>query len=127
MAKQNEVYTENLADFGSRERTMAAELLAQRLPDGFSDDGVKLAMNRNSGFVFLVNAEYQCAMMNGDTLEIFHSTPYDGIEGFLSDLIAENEPGDLHREDAEYIIQCAENEGIELTGEWKACAEGEPE
>ena len=121
MTKHNDVYTEDLAEFGSRERTMAAELLAARLPDGFNDDGVKLAMNKNSGFVFLVNADYQCAMMNGDTLEIFHSTPYDGIEGFLSDLIDENEPGDLHREDAEYIIQCADNEGLELTGEWKAC------
>ena len=121
MTKHNDVYTEDLADFGSRERAMAAELLAARLPDGFSDDGVKLAMNRNSGFVFLVNADYQCAMMNGNSLEIFHSTPYDGIEGFLSDLIDENEPGDLNREDAEYIIQCADNEGIELTGEWKAC------
>ena len=121
MTKHNDVYTEDLADFGSRERAMAAELLAARLPDGFSDDGVKLAMNRNSGFVFLVNADYQCAMMNGNSLEIFHSTPYDGIEGFLSDLIDENEPGDLHREDAEYLIQCADNEGIELTGEWKAC------
>ena len=122
MSKHNEVYTEDLADFGSRERAMAAELLAQRLPDGFIDDGVKLAMNRNSGFVFLVNADYQCAMMNGDNLELFHSTPYEGLEGFLSDLIAENQPGDMHREDAEYIIQCAENEDIELTGEWKACA-----
>ena len=120
MTKHNDVYTEDLADFGSRERAMAAELLAARLPDGFSDDGVKLAMNRNSGFVFLVNADYQCAMMNGNSLEIFHSTPYDGIEGFLSDLIDENEPGDLNREDAEYIIQCADNEGIELTGEWEA-------
>lgn len=58
MSNNNEVYTENLADFGSRERSMAAELLAARLPDGFPDDGVKLAMNRNSGFVFLVNADY---------------------------------------------------------------------
>ena len=115
-------YTENLVEFGSRERKMAAELLSHPFPDGFIDQGVRTAFNKNSGFVFLVNDDYQCAMMNGDTLEIFHSTPYDGIEGFLSDLPEENEPGDLHREDAEYLIQCAENEGIELTGEWLACA-----
>lgn len=114
-----DAYTENLADFGSRERAMAAELLAAPLPETFSDDGVKIAMNRNSGFVFLVNADYQCAMMNGDTLEIFHSTPYDGIEGFLSDLLEENEPGDLHREDAEYLLAAAEAEGIELPKAWQ--------
>jgi hypothetical protein len=114
-----DAYTENLADFGSHERAMAAELLAARLPDGFNDDGVKIAMNRNSGFVFLVNADYQCAMMNGDTLEIFHSTPYDGIEGFLSDLLEENEPGDLHREDAEYLLAAAGAEGIELPKAWQ--------
>ena len=118
----SDYYTENMGEFGSRERAMAADLLSQPLPDNFIPDGVRVAFNKNSGFVFLVNDHCQCAMMNGDSLEIFHSTPHDGIEGFLSDLISENEPGDLHREDAEYIIQCAENEGIELTGEWKACA-----
>jgi len=30
------IYTENMADFGSRERKMAAELLAAELPWGFS-------------------------------------------------------------------------------------------
>lgn len=114
----NDVYTENLADFGSRERAMAAELLAQPLPNGFYDSGVKLAFNRNSGFVFLVNEEYQCAMMNGDKLELFHSTPYNGEEGFLSELLERN-PSEYHEEDAEYIRDAARNEGIELPEAWK--------
>ena len=119
MSKANEVYTENLADFGGREREMAAELLAQPLPEGFSDDGVKLAMNRNSGYVFLVNADYQCAMMNGDTLEIFHSTPYEGHEGFLSDLLDEYGPDDLNRDDVEYLRAAADAEGVDLPEAWQ--------
>lgn len=113
-----DVYTENMADFGYRERKMAAELLASDLPDGFYNSGVKLAFNRDSGYVFLVNDDYQCAMMNGDTLEIFHSTPYDGHEGFLRDLVEEFSPDDLHHEDAEYIRQAAENERFELPENW---------
>lgn len=115
----NDIYTEDLADFGARERAMAAELLAQRLPDGFSDDGVKLAFNRNSGFVFLVNSDYQCAMMNGDELQIFHSTPYAGHEGFLSDLLDEYKPDDLNSDDVEYLRAAAEAEGVELPEAWQ--------
>lgn len=123
MSKHNEVYTEDLAEFGSRERAMAAELLACRLPDGFSDDGVKLAMNRNSGYVFLVNSDYQCAMMNGDELQIFHSTPYSGLEGFIEDLLSENDPDDLNSEDADYIREAAEAEGVELPEAWQVADE----
>jgi len=114
----NDIYTEDLADFGSRERRMAAELLAQPLPDTFNDDGVKLAFNRNSGFVFLVNSDYQCAMMNGDKLEVFHSTPYSGLEGFIEDLLSENEPEDINSEDAEYILEAADSEGVDLPEVW---------
>ena len=119
MSKANEIYTEDLADFGSRERAMAAELLAKPLPETFTDDGVKLAMNRNSGYVFLVNSDYQCAMMNGDKLQVFHSTPYSGLEGFIEDLLTENDPDEIHHEDAEYIRDMAEAEGVELPDNWK--------
>ena len=116
----NEVYTENLADFGSRERKLLGEILALPLPDGFYEKGVKPAMNRNSGYVFLVNEDYQTAMINCDTgnLEIFHSTPYEGREGFLSDLTAED-PEDYHHEDVEYIKAAAETEGFELPANWQ--------
>lgn len=123
MTKHNEVYTEDLADFGARERKMAAELLAQPLPDGFSDDGVKLAMNRNSGYVFLVNSDYQCAMMNGDELQIHHSTPYHGHEGFLTDLLDKHSPDDLNSDDVEYLRAAAETEGVELPGAWQIAEE----
>ena len=113
-------YTENLADFGSRERHMAAELLTHPLPDNFSDSGVRIAFNMNSGCVFLVNDDYQCAMMNGDRLEIFHFTPYEGHEGFLSDLLDEYSPDDLSSEDADYLRQAADAENLALPAAWEA-------
>ena|ERR1700722_18450067 len=82
--------TTNLADFGWRERKMAAELLTasceQGFPDDFEDSAVVLMMNQSSGNVFLTNEEFQVAMMNGDNLESFYSCPYCGHEGFKDDM-----------------------------------------
>jgi hypothetical protein len=113
------IYTENMADFGSRERKMAAELLAAQLPDGFSNEGVRLAMNKNSGYVFLMNDDYQVAMMNGNELAIFHTTPYEEHEGFLEDLLDEYSPDDLNGEDVRYLREAAENEGVDLPEAWQ--------
>lgn len=123
----SDIYTENLADFGARERKMLAEILAQPLPQGFDDSGVKAAMNSNSGNVFLVNSDYQCAMMNGDKIELFHSLPYGGAEGFLSDLVEEYKPDDLNTDDVEYIKNAAENEGFTLPASWQDEDESEEE
>lgn len=117
-------YTENLAEFGARERKIAGKLLSANLPDTFDNSGIKLAFNKSSGYVFLVNDDYQVAMLNGDELEVFHSTPYEGLEGFLSDLIDENDPEDLNGEDVRYILDQAENEGLELPANWQAFVEG---
>lgn len=89
MTKLEEVVTSDLAQFGHREKQMAGELLqamCKGLPEDFEDDGVTVAMNRNSGFVFLTNAEYQVAMMNGDKLESFYSCPQCGHEGFKEEM-----------------------------------------
>ena len=81
--------TTNLADFGFRERAMLTELLIAwdkyGLPDDFYDDEVVPMMNRNSGSVFLTNSEYEVAMMHGAKLEIWHSCPNCGHEGFAED------------------------------------------
>jgi hypothetical protein len=87
--KKQETTTTDLADFGSRERWLLVELLTawdkQGLPENFYDDEVRAMMNRNSGNVFLTNSEFQTAMMNGDKLEIWHSCPNCGHEGFYED------------------------------------------
>lgn len=108
------VYTENLNDIisNSRERALAIELLQawgkQGLPSDFYEEGVKVAMNRNSGNVFLVNEEYQCAMMNGDKLESFYTSPYDGHEGFIDELI-DMVDDNWHEDDIEWLDDIKSN------------------
>ena len=114
------VYTENLNDIITfdRERALAIELLQawgeQGLPDDFYEEGVKLAFNRNSGYVFLVNDEYQCAMMNDDKLEIHYTSPYDGHEGFINDLWNEYQntlrgSNEWHEDDIEWLNDIKSN------------------
>jgi hypothetical protein len=81
--------TTNLAEFGYREKRMAAELLnamCDGLPDDFADNEVTVMMNTHSGNVFLTNANCDVAMMNGDKLESFYSCPECGHEGFKEDM-----------------------------------------
>lgn len=108
-------YTESFSDFGARERHMLTEIMnawdKHGLPDDFSDDNVRPAFNMNSGFVFLVNDDCQVAMMNGDKLESFYWTPYEGREGFFDDLIEEY--ADMHRDDQEYMRDLARALGRE--------------
>ena len=81
--------TTNLAEFGYREKKMAAELLTgmcQGLPDDFDDNEVTVMMNTSSGNVFLTNSDFQVAMMNGDKLESFYSCPECGHEGFKEEM-----------------------------------------
>jgi len=80
--------TTDLSDFGFRELKLSAELLRAYCenPPEFLNDGVQVMMNRNSGYVFLTDDEFNVAMMNGDKLEQFHSCPECGEEGFAGDL-----------------------------------------
>lgn len=87
--KTQEIITSNLSEFGWCEIKQASRLLnawvADGLPEDFDTQGVHIAMNRNSGFVFLVNEEYQVAMMNGDKLETWYHCCNCGNEGFKED------------------------------------------
>jgi hypothetical protein len=114
----NNYYTENLAEFGARELQLAGELLTASFPDGFSNEGVRIGFNKMSGNVFLVNDDYQVAMFNGNDLELFHTTPYEGHEGFIIDLLDEHNPEDLHYEDAIYIFSQAKSEGAVMPECW---------
>lgn len=96
---KNETTTTNFAEFGWRERKLASELLEvsikQGFPTNFYDDGVTIMMNKISGNVFFTNSKYQVAMMNGEDLESFYYTPYEGHEGFAEELL------EMYREDEE--------------------------
>lgn len=112
----SDICTTDLADFGFRERVILIELLqawqSQGLPDDFSLDEVRPMMNKHSGNVFLTNEEFQVAMMNGDKLEVWHSSPYEGKEGFFDDLVAEY--AEMHPEDQEWLRDIASARGVEL-------------
>lgn len=107
------VYTEDFADIMScsRERYEVLQIINawnnKGLPDDFYEDNVRLAFNKNSGYVFLVNDDYQCAMMNGNNLECFYTSPYDGREGFLDDLFSEymSDKDAWQLEDVEWLLE----------------------
>jgi hypothetical protein len=101
--------TRNLSKFGYRELDMAAELLEaikNGLPEDFEDDGIAVEFNPNSGCVFLVNNNYQTAMVDEGKLYSFYSTPYEGLEGSFEDLAERYD--DMHQEDKEYMHSLAE-------------------
>lgn len=104
----DEIVTSDFAKFGSRERCMAEALLSTwnkyGLPEDFEDNKVTIAMNMNSGFVFLTNEDYQVALMNGDKLESFYNCPYCGHEGFLEDMWHEPKDKECSRYQEEICV-----------------------
>lgn len=117
--------TYDMSDFGFREMKMAAELMTAyaKSPPEWLGDGVKIAMNRNSGCVFLTDEDYNTAMMNGEKLEMWLFTPYEGHEGFLSDLLDEYAPTDLNGEDERYLRDMIEMLNVrecDLPQVWRA-------
>lgn len=103
--KTQEIVTSDLADFGTSELTELSLLIkamqTQGLPKDFNDDEVVPMFNKNSGFVFLTNSDYQVAMLNGPVLESFYSCPQCGHEGFLEDM----EHGEDDKDCKEYLEQ----------------------
>ena len=105
MTTQENIYTEDLQDFGLIELEEAAKLLSEiknGVPEDFEKCKIRVAFNKNSGYVFLTNSEYQVAMIDDEgKLYSFYSTPYEGREGSYKDLLEEFD--DMHPEDQEYM------------------------
>ena len=116
-------YTEKLEDFGYREQDEAKDIFEawkkNGLPKDFENDRIKLAINMNSGYVFLTNNQYQVAMC-GDNQELysFYTSPYEGFEGSFEDLIKEYK--NMNEEDQEWLKDIAKN--INREGELKKVA-----
>jgi hypothetical protein len=86
--------TQDFADFGQIEREEAGLLLrtfgTNRDDTLFLENDVKVEFNPMSGYVFLVDGDYNCAMMNGDRLENHFSCPNCGNEGMQSEFREEH-------------------------------------
>lgn len=88
--------TRDLAQFGHVERKEAGRLLSALSSNKdktvhFQHLGVAVEFNPMSGYVFLVDEDYNVAIMNGDELEDFHTCPNCGGEGVASDFRQDNE------------------------------------
>lgn len=125
----SDYYTEDFAEIMScaRERKLALEILMAWDRDGlphehYYDQGIRFAFNRNSGHVFLVNDDFQVAMLRDGKLEEFYTTPYDGHEGFFDELVPEF--NDMHPDDQEWLLDLAKCLGRD--DELEAVAEGCP-
>lgn len=106
--------TSNLAHFGARERAILVELLQAwergGLPLDFDSDEVVPMFNRSSGYVFLTNASYEVALVQGGELVSHYWLSYEGHEGTLEELLeAFEESGDTwHPDDIEQLEQIRE-------------------
>ena len=115
MASSSDPVTYDLSEFGMREieelRDILDAWLSSGLPDDFYDDEVRPAFNRNSGFVFLTNSEYDdCIVTDDGRLEMWYFTPYHGYEGTYEDLLEDVYEG-WGSEDIEYLRDIAERRG----------------
>lgn len=100
-----DIVTNDLSKFGYREQELTKDIILawkkHGLPEDFYNDGVEIAFNTHSGYVFLTNSDYQVAIEEDGKLVSFYSTPYEGREGTLEELLEEYE--DMHPEDQAYI------------------------
>ena len=88
--------TRDLSSFGFREHGLAGELLTALADNKWEEnselgDEIALEFNPNSGNVFLVDSDYNVAMINDGKLENFVSCSYCGLEGFKSELTLDSE------------------------------------
>jgi hypothetical protein len=77
------------------------------LADNVFGDIKRVGFNANHGNVWLEDEDCNCLMINGDKLDLFLSTPYSGMEGFIDDIFDcfDDIAGldDLHPEDKDYL------------------------
>lgn len=93
----DDIVTADFSNFGYREIDEAIKLLTYYKEDkqtsavtAYMGDGVKVAFNTHSGFVFLTDEDYNSFLINSelDLLDIWVSCPNCGGEGFPEEVIA---------------------------------------
>ena len=93
--KTQSITTTDLADFGFHEREELIQILRawheSGLPEDFCQEEVRPMFNKNSGNVFLTNSEFQVAMFNGKSLEMWVTCCNCGNEGYEEDVMIDEE------------------------------------
>ncbi len=86
----------DLSTFGYRELDMAGDLLKAYAANGcdFLIDGVHVEMNSSSGYVYLIDDDFNVGIMEGGKLVQFFSCPECGYEGTQADADEEPASGD---------------------------------
>ncbi len=90
--------TRDLSKFGFRELHIAARVLTAYIEDrpGWLYEGVAVEFNAHSGFVFLIDEDFNIGMLNDDTLEQWHHCSECGVEGFREDVVDDEHHFDGH-------------------------------
>lgn len=89
-----EVITHDLNEFGNRQLLEVARLIEEYGNKGadFLTDKISINLNKNSGYVFLSDEDFNVGMLNNGKLEQWFSCPYCGHENFKENM--EHEPQD---------------------------------
>ena len=96
-----DIVTADLSGFMYVELTEAIELLKayREQRADFMGEGLTLNFNKNSGYVFLCDEDYNVAMLNGDKIEQWFNCPQCGHEGFKEDM----QHGEDNKDCQEYL------------------------
>lgn len=118
----NNPVTYDIADFGRREIAETGKLLTAYAEgqdkgnclDRFGE-GVKVGFNRNSGYVWLEDEDYNTLMYDEDTDSLFqwYFLSYAGEEGSAEDLYNEFLEDAINPKDLEQLADILEDEGME--------------
>lgn len=104
------ITTTDLVEFGAREIEIAKDLLTawvnNGLPDDFEEEKVTIMFNKNSGYVFLTNEEFQVAMLVNKDLRSFYNCSNCGAEGL--------EDEGFYNDDKSLCDECHEKEKQEM-------------
>ena len=81
--------------FGPRELGIAADILnacangrmTQRAKNAFRNI-TEICFNASSGYVYAIDEDCSCILMNDDMLDVWYFSPYSENDGFYSDLEA---------------------------------------
>jgi hypothetical protein len=106
---QESYYENDLSHLGNKELKDLAKLLTFWSENKITHNAhnnmgkiEKFGFNGNSGYVFLIDDNYNTFMDNGSHLDIWLSCPYGGDEGFPEEFNGNHED-DYNQDDVDYL------------------------